>query len=156
MRTDDGEIGMNKAYAGLDSRLDDRGVSHPWRLVVHDAGRSMTIQFIGPLPFDRRWLSVPRDPLYGDLVGLSGATLEARAYDIAGRLGQDGIGSLIVTSRRGGEGLMTALEREGVRITVDDDADEMLVGETLVSSLGIAGMAGSEIEALLTRGGDGR
>lgn len=147
---------MNRAYAGLDSRLDDRGMSHPWRLVVHDARRSTTIQFIGPLPFDRRWLSVPRDPLYGDLVGLAGATLEARAYDIAGRLGQDGISALVLTSRRGGEAFVSALEREGVRITIDQDADERLVGETLVSSLGIAGMAGSEIEALLIEGGDGR
>lgn len=58
---------------GIDTRCDQEGREHPWRIVVADArAPARRLEALMRLPDDVLYLSIPRHPLYGDLT-LEGA-----------------------------------------------------------------------------------
>lgn len=79
---------------GIDSRMDEFGDSHPWRIVMADAEDPMVRrQHQVRLPSTKRYISAPRHPLYGDL------TIEGRdpslVYD---DLARDAYGETCIVS----------------------------------------------------------
>jgi hypothetical protein len=103
---------------GFDCRVDEDGLSHPWRMVawMPAADGDVVVRAIGALPDGRRWLSVPRDALYGDLLALDRPPLGTRVEEIADELAQAGMGALLVADETCAVALFDGLRRRGIGI----------------------------------------
>lgn len=136
---------MDRIIIGIDDRVDEHCQAHPWRIVVFcEALPNGRKQYLMRLPDDRRYLSPPRHPVYGDLM-----LIADRANQQLQRLVKD------VKALEAEEVHLDAFQYEGVvgrtliwngieprRHAVDEDPDN------LADSFSIGGSAGHQISTI--------
>lgn len=145
------------AIAGFDCRIDEDGASHAWRMIAvwRSGGARGTQTRIGPLPDGLRWLSIPRDPLYGDLQTLGGRTMTGQAADIAGELVRHGVRTMLVGDLRCDAGLMAGLARHGIDVRPVAGYEHGTTCGSSVPAMEFPGDAGREIAAIRQMTGAG-
>jgi hypothetical protein len=113
-----GSIEKTVAIAGFDCRIDEDGRSHPWRMIAwrETSTGDVVVRRIGSLPDGLRWLSIPRDPLYGDLQALSSPPLAMQTHEIAGDLVEAGMHALLVADMGCSPMLFDSLRWHGIEI----------------------------------------
>ena len=107
------------AIAGFDCRIDEDGHSHPWRMIVWRPTSSgdIVVRRIGALPEGLRWLSIPRDPLYGDLQMLPHLPLVLQSQEIAAELLNAGMHAILVADETCAPMLFENLRWHGIEIS---------------------------------------
>jgi len=138
------------AIAGLDCRIDEDGRSHPWRLVAWrpTSTGDVVIRRMGALPEGLRWLSTPRDPLYGDLLTLPQLPLAMQVHEIAAEMLSAGMHALLVADETAATMVYESLRWHG--IAVQEVERYMEKAESLATNrrrfrVEFAGEAGREI-----------
>ncbi len=112
-------IERSVAIAGLDCRIDEDGRSHAWRLIAWrpTSTGDVVVRRIGSLPEGLRWLSTPRDPLYGDLLALREPPLVEQAYEIAHEMLSVGIHALLVADETAAPLVYDTLRWHGIDVS---------------------------------------
>lgn len=111
-------IERSVAIAGLDCRIDEDGRSHAWRLIAWRPTSigDVVVRRIGSLPDGLRWLSTPRDPLYGNLLALREPPLVEQAHDVAREMLSAGIHALLVADETAAPLVYETLRWHGVDV----------------------------------------
>lgn len=131
---------------GFDIRLDTEGQIHPWRMGALNTKTLLFSQVIAPLPSLQKpaqWLSLPRDPLYGDLRLLKGQPMSEQATLMATGLIRRGIAQLAAFDDAP-QALLAQFELEGLELILfsrDNNIKRSL-------HLPIPGDAGTDISSL--------
>lgn len=130
----------NIFYGGFDTKLDINGMLHPWRLLVTD-GQGRVYQRQIKLPTGISYLSLPRDPIWGDLTR-QGAGFEDQIESLAEELPADAVLHL---HRRHSNALIERVFRwHGVSVKFHD------IEIVNADPLRISGEAGCEIGSIMT------
>jgi len=145
------------AIAGFDCRIDEDGISHAWRMIAvwNTKGMRHVQRRIGSLPDGLRWLSIPRDPLYGDLQALGEPSLARQAADIARELSVHHATTLLVGDAGCDAELLRGLTRHGIDVRTVAGYEHGTTCGAFEPAREFPGDAGREIAAIqhITGGG---